>query len=111
MVRNYFFKGTHHTMKWQRLNREDSIRILDSVKSMGEAQLFTAATCEVQKAALSFYENTDLYKITNFASFPSFTFEYLGQRRSLPVSGRTTEQPIYTINDKGHVVPERSLRR
>ena len=96
-------------MRWQRLNREDSIRVLDSVKSTGAAALFTPATCEVQKANLSFYENTDLYQITNFASFPSFTFKYLGNGVHFSHLD-TTELPILTINDRGMLnLNERSV--
>ena len=65
-------------MNWQRLDRENTLKTIDSVKSASEAGLFSPTTSEVQRARLSFYEGIDLYKLTNFASLPSFTFEYLG---------------------------------
>jgi len=86
-------------MDWQRLDRETTIKTIDSVKSATDAGLFTLATSEVQRARLSFYENLYLYKITNFASLPSFTFEYLSDGTFFDYLDGT-EQPIYTANDK-----------
>jgi hypothetical protein len=89
-------------MNWQRLDRENTMKTIDSVKSASEAGLFSAATSEVQRARLSFYEGIDLYKLTNFASLPSFTFEYLGDGTFFQYLDGT-EIPIYTINDKGRL--------
>ena len=87
-------------MNWQRLDRETTLKTIDSVKSASEAGLFSPGTSEVQKARLSFYEGIDLYKVTNFASLPSFTFKYLGNGTLFQYLDGT-EQPIYTTNDKG----------
>lgn len=87
-------------MIWQRLDRESTLKVIDSVKSAGDAALFSPGTSEVQRLRLSFYEGTDLYKLTNFASLPSFTFEYLGDGRFFQYLDGT-ELPIYTVNDKG----------
>lgn len=86
-------------MNWQRLDRDTTLKTIDSVKSASEAALFSPATSEVQRARLSFYETLSLYKITNFASLPSFTFEYIGDGRFFDYLDGT-EQPIYTVNDK-----------
>lgn len=86
-------------MNWQRLDRENTIKIIESVKSAGEAGLFSLATSEVKKARLPFYENIGLFKLTNFASLPSFTFEYLGDGAHFQYLDGT-ELPIYTTNDK-----------
>ncbi len=96
-------------MHWQRLDRDNTLKTLDSVKSAADAGLFSPATCEVQKARLSFYEGIDLYKVTNFASLPSFTFEYLGQNGLFQYLDGT-ENPIYTVNDRGYLsLNERSV--
>ncbi len=87
-------------MNWQRLDRESSLKTIDSVKSAADAGLFSPATCEVQRARLTFYDGIELYKITNFASLPSFTFEYLGSGNFFHYLDGT-EQPIYAVNDKG----------
>lgn len=87
-------------MNWQRLDRDNTIRIIESVKSANESALFSLATSEVKRARLPFYDRIDLYKLTNFSSLPSFTFEYLGDGTHFQYLDGT-EQPIYTINDKG----------
>lgn len=90
-------------MNWQRLDRENTLKTIDSVKSASEAALFSPTTSEVQRARLSFYEGIDLYKLTNFASLPSFTFEYLGDGQFFQYLDGT-EMPIYTTNDKGRLI-------
>jgi hypothetical protein len=88
-------------MYWQRLDRDNTVKVIDSVKSVAEAGLFSPATSEVERAGLPFYSgNIALYKITNFASLPSFTFEYLGDGLFFTYLDGTDE-PIYTLNDKG----------
>lgn len=87
-------------MNWQRLDRETTLKTIDSVKSASDPGLFSPGTSEVQKARLSFYDRVELYKLTNFASLPSFTFEYLGDGRFFHYLDGT-EQPVYAVNDKG----------
>ncbi len=89
-------------MHWQRLDRENTLKTIDSVKSASEAGLFSPTTSEVQRAKLSFFNGTDLYKLTNFASLPSFTFEYLGDGIHFTYLDGT-ETPIYSINDRGYL--------
>ena len=89
-------------MNWQRLDRESTLKTIDSVKSASDTGLFSPTTSEVQRARLSFYEGIDLYKLTNFASLPSFTFEYLADGVFFQYLDGT-EMPIYTTNDKGRL--------
>jgi hypothetical protein len=96
-------------MNWQRLDRENTLKTIESVKSAGDPGLFSAATSDVQRAPLSFYDGISLFKLTNFASLPSFTFEYLGNGMHFQYLDGT-EQPIYIVNDKGHLsLNERSV--
>lgn len=88
------------SMNWQRLDRDNTIKIIESVKSADSSALFSLATSEVQRARLSFYDGIALYKLTNFASLPSFTFEYLGDGTYFQYLDGT-EQPIFITNDKG----------
>ena len=90
-------------MNWQRLDRDNTIKIIESVKSAGDAAaLFSLTTSEVKRARLSFYDKIFAYRLTNFASLPSFTFDYLGDGAHFQhLDG--TELPIYTVNDKGYL--------
>lgn len=88
-------------MRWQRLDRDTTVKVIDSVKSAGEVSLFSVATSQVDEALVPFYSgNIALYKITNFASLPSFTFEYLGDGTFFTYLDGT-EDAIYSVNDKG----------
>ncbi|PZQ46563.1 MAG: hypothetical protein DI551_04980 [Micavibrio aeruginosavorus] len=89
-------------MNWQRLDRDTTLKVIDSVKSVDEAGLFSPGTSEVQRARLSFYDSIELFKLTNFASLPSFTFQYLGSGNLFTLLDGT-EHPIYATNDKGHL--------
>ena len=90
-------------MHWQRLDRDGTLKVIDSVKSASDPGLITAGTSEVERARLLFYENIYLYKITNYASLPSFTFEYLGDGTFFQYLDGT-EVPIYAVNDKGGLI-------
>lgn len=87
-------------MHWQRLDRDTTISVINNVKSEANAGMFSVGTSEVQRARLSFYKEYSVYKVTNFASLPSFTFQYLSDGTFFHhLDG--TETPIYAINDKG----------
>ncbi len=87
-------------MNWQRLDRDTTLKVINSVRSASDAGLFSPGTCEVKKSRTSFYEGIELYKLTNFASLPAFSFEYLGDGTHFYYLDGT-EVPIYMENDKG----------
>ena len=87
-------------MHWQRLDRDTSVKVIDSVKSSENAGLFSVGTSEVQRGRLAFYKDYSVYKVTNFASLPSFSFEYLSDGTFFHYLDGT-EEPIHTVNDKG----------
>ena len=87
-------------MHWQRLDRDTTIQVIDNVKSEANAGMFSHGTSEVQRARLTFYKTYSVYKVTNFASLPSFTFQYLSDGTFFHhLDG--TEEAIYKVNDKG----------
>lgn len=87
-------------MHWQRLDRDTSVRVIDSVKSSENAGLFSVGTSEVERGRIAFYKDYSIYKVTNFASLPSFSFEYLSDGIFFHYLDGT-EEPIHTVNDKG----------
>jgi len=87
-------------MHWQRLDRDSSLKVIDSVKSAADMGLFNIGTSEVTRAFLPFYKDFFLFKVTNFASLPSFSFEYIGDGTFFHYLDGTAE-PIYSANDKG----------
>lgn len=89
-------------MHWRRLDREHTQAILESVKSAAEPGLFSAATSEVESSILPFYKDYRAFKVTNYASLPSFTFVYLGDGSFFHFMDGTNE-PIFAVNDKGQL--------
>lgn len=87
-------------MNWQRLDRKTTQQVIESVKSSSDPGLLSASTSEAKCARLPFYKTYLLYSITNYASLPSFTFEYLGDGTFFQYLDGTAD-PIHTVNDKG----------
>ncbi len=87
-------------MQWQRLDRDNSEHVINSVKSDANDGLFTLGTSEVKRAAASFYKDYYIYKVTNYASLPSFSFQYLSDGKYFSYLDGS-EDPIYAVNDKG----------
>lgn len=86
-------------IQWQRLDRDSSISVIENVKSASDPGMMSLASCQVERAWLPFYEGVYAYKVTNFASLPSFTFEYLGDGQFFQYLDGTND-PIYSVNDK-----------
>ncbi|NQZ14521.1 MAG: hypothetical protein HRT94_06845 [Alphaproteobacteria bacterium] len=89
-------------MHWQRLDRDSSLKVIDSVKSAADMVMFDIGTSEVQRAFVPFYKEMFLFKVTNFASLPSFSFEYLGDGTFFHYLDGS-EAPLYAANDKGQL--------
>ena len=87
-------------MHWQRLDRDTTTKVINSVQSAENAGMFSDKTSEVQRARLSFYKDYSMYKVTNFASLPSFTFHFLSDGTFFHYLDGT-EKTIHTVNDKG----------
>lgn len=87
-------------MHWQRLDRDTSVKVINSVKSDANEGMFSVQTSEVKRAHLPFYKDYFIYKVTNFASLPSFTFEFLGDGTFFHYLDGT-ESALNTVNDKG----------
>jgi len=90
-------------MKWQRLDRDTSQSVINSVQSDGTQGMFALGTSEVQRAFLPFYQGYFLYQVTNYASLPSFSFQYLSDGKFFHYLDGT-EEPIYKVNDGGALV-------
>ena len=89
--------------QWHKLDRDRTLAMIDSVKTSGDHILFSIATSEAKCSKLSFYKNLLLYRLTNYASMPSFSFDYLGDGKSYYyLDGGTTA--IYNANDSGNLI-------
>lgn len=88
--------------QWHKLDRERTVAMIDSVKRAGDHILFSLSTSEAKCAKLPFYRNLLLYRLTNYSSLPSFSFDYIGDgKHYVHLDGSPT--PIYAANDTGNL--------
>lgn len=90
-------------MHWKRLDRDSSLKVIDSVKSTSDMGMFNIGTSEVNCARLPFYTDVLLYKVTNYASLPAFSFEYLGDGTFFYYLDGTADT-IHKANDAGKLM-------
>lgn len=91
------------TRQWHKLDRDRTAAMIDHVRSDGDHILFSIATSEAKCAKLSFYKNLLVYRLSNYSSLPSFSFDYLGDGRSFyHLDG--SPLPIYAVNDSGNLI-------
>ena len=89
-------------MNWHRLDREKTIEIINTVQNGTDLSLFNPKTSEVKCASLPFYRNFLQYRLTNYASLPCFTFDYLGNgEKFYHLNGEA--DTIYKINEQAHL--------
>lgn len=89
-------------MDWQILDRADAHKAIDTVQSTRNHGLFNPLTSEAKYAKLPFYESYSLYRMTNFATLPCFTLDYLSDgERFFQLDGAANT--IYKINEKADI--------
>jgi hypothetical protein len=64
-------------MIWHRLDRDKTIDMIGRIKAAAEAMLFTPNTSEAKCTRLPFFKSFLLYRLTNFASLPTFSMDFL----------------------------------
>ncbi len=85
-------------MNWHRLDRDKTVNMINSVKSAAEALLFSPVTSEAKCTRLPFYTNHLLYRLTNYASLPTFSMDFIGDgEKYYYLDG--SENPIQRINE------------
>lgn len=85
-------------MEWTRLKRNEAADTLDKMGGAADAIVFSKETTEVAWKPLPFYTHFRLMRLTNYATMPAFTMEYLSDKnRFIPLDG--TASPVYEIND------------
>jgi hypothetical protein len=87
---------------WIRLNREQSQRVLNQLSAHKDAVVFSPDVTEVCWRPLPFYTDYRLYRLTNYATMPTFTLSYISNG-DIYIALDGTANPIYTANDKDPV--------
>lgn len=87
-------------MDWERLDREKSHSIIGRVTTASDGTLFTTTSSEVSCKSLPFYKNFLLYRITNYATLPSFSLHFLGDGNTFYMVDGSPD-PIFMVNNRG----------
>jgi hypothetical protein len=87
-------------MKWHRLDRHQSKNILQRIATVADPHLFSEMSSEAQFGPLSFYEEYMIYRITNYATLPSFSLDFLSDGESFFLLDGSPS-PITIVNARG----------
>jgi hypothetical protein len=90
--------------KWNRVPKEQAHQILKTVSSSADSAVFSEQLTEVTWKNLSFYNNLKRYRLTNYATLPCFTMDYLGDPDSekfYPLDGLANT--IYDANEQDKI--------
>lgn len=64
-------------MDWQKLERSETAKIIQRVSQTPDGALFSVSTSEASATQLPFYRGFMLVRLTNYATLPSFTLDFL----------------------------------
>lgn len=87
-------------MEWTSLDRQEAAATVERLRGQPNAVVFSPQLTEVVHRPLPFYEDFRLYRLTNYATMPSFTMYMLGDGEEQFYSLDATANPIYTVNEK-----------
>lgn len=87
-------------MDWNRLDRQQSLAILEQITSAADPDLFSRHASEASFKPLSFYQDYMVYRITNYATMPSFSLDFLSDGESFHLLDGTAKA-FEIVNAKG----------
>jgi hypothetical protein len=103
----YFSPGyTIASFDWQILNRDQLHQVILKVSDQGSALLFSEKSSDAKITSLPFYKDFKLYRLTNHASLPSLSMDYLSDGiYFLYLDG--TIDPMRILNEHGNLILNR----
>lgn len=87
-------------MDWNRLDKAQSSQILQHISVAADPGMFSPNSSEASFKPLSFYQDYMLYRVTNYASLPSFSLDFLSDGESFHLLDGSPS-PINLVNAKG----------
>lgn len=90
-------------MQWYQLEKDKSTAIVERLKDEGMPGLFTPRVGDMRCAKLPFYNDWLVYRLTNYATLPAFSIDFLGNGTDfLYLDG--TPKPFSTVAARGALV-------
>ncbi|NBX67039.1 MAG: hypothetical protein EBQ96_08600 [Proteobacteria bacterium] len=90
-------------MNWQKLERTETAKIIQRVSETPDGVLFSKSTSEATAAVLSFYRGFNLVRLTNYATLPSFTLDFLSDGSSFYLLDGSPD-PLNRVSARGALV-------
>lgn len=87
-------------MDWNRLDHAQSQDILQHIAQATDPSLFSTSSSEAKFKPLSFYRDYMVYRVTNYATLPSFSLDFLSDGESFHLLDGSPS-PITQVNAKG----------
>lgn len=87
-------------MDWERLDRTKSSHVITKITHSGDEALFSGQSSEDACTALPFYKDFLLYRVTNYATLPSFSLDFLGDGDSFYLLDGSPDA-IFMVNSRG----------
>lgn len=87
-------------MDWKILDKQQSAGILEHIANVTDPNLFSKSSSEASFKPLSFYQDYMIYRITNYATLPCFSLDFLSDGESFHLLDGSNS-PINLINAKG----------
>lgn len=90
-------------LDWQKLDRSKTGEIIERISHTPDGGLFSVTTSEATIAHLPFYNGFMLVRLTNFATLPSFTLDFLSDGSSFYLLDGSPE-PLQKVASRGGLV-------
>ncbi|PCH99566.1 MAG: hypothetical protein COB76_05430 [Alphaproteobacteria bacterium] len=87
-------------MDWNRLDKTQSQQILQHISIAADPGMFAPNSSEASFKPLSFYQDYMIYRVTNYATLPSFSLDFLSDGESFHLLDGSPS-PISIVNTKG----------
>lgn len=87
-------------MDWQKLDRAKTTEILDRISQSPDGKLFSITTSEAVAKPLPFYNGFMRIRLTNYATLPSFSLDFLSDGSSFYLLDGSPD-PIEKVNQRG----------
>lgn len=90
-------------LNWQKLARVKTAEVIERVSMTADGALFSVATSEASVASLPFYNGFMLVRLTNHATLPSFSLDFLSDGSSFYLLDGSPE-PLQRVAARGGLV-------
>jgi len=87
-------------MDWHKLDKTQSADILNHIATVSDPHLFSAQSSEASVQSLPFYNEYMVYRVTNYATLPSFSLDFLSNGEAFYLLDGSPA-PINMVNRAG----------